>query len=581
MGIPSLNQTIVDGGLGLLPDAIDNTHVKLGVCSAGATASLAGYGDTSVLATALGNGPLVECAAGALVTPTQGRSGRPVYAQRIATTATGSQSSVTAARVGSSTGVVATTGNALDSVQVRVKITRAGTRNTGAFQLSFDGGNTYAPETTIPSGGTYAPTGAGFSVTFDAGTYDVGDVFSFTAHEPSYSSAELGTALDALLTNPLEWAMVHLVGVVAPEMSPVTESGTTPPDVTLTGTPNGYHNVVIDITLGGARGTAEFRWSIDGGATWAASGVATAASVTLTGTGLTAAFSTGTDYNVDNLYTAHAGKGLRDRADMAKAKMAAAEAVSRYAFALLDAPPDMSDAVLIAAMEGFESTRVAVAPGPVRVFSPLTNRKMRRPFGWSAAARIAAIDPHRHPGEVAMGALADVLVTDTAGGDFRDERKTETLDVKRFMTSRTWIGLAGAYVTRGRLMAPAGSDYAQVMNRRVMDKACRVARQGGMRFVNASLVVNPSTSTVPAGQPGAPGTIDEREARTIENYVAGLLNAALLATRQVSQVIVQVNRTDNLLSTSTLRMKVRLVPLAYAEYLEEELSLVNPALQAA
>lgn len=580
MSIPELQQTIVDGGLGLLPEGIDNVHVKLGVCSSGAAASLAGFGDTSVLAAALGNGPLVDATAGALVTPTQGRSGRPVYAQRIATTATGSQSSVTAARVGTSTGVVATTGNALDSGQVRVKISRAGSRNVGAFQLSFDAGNTYAPETTIPSGGTYAPPGAGFSVTFDTGTYDVGDVFSFTAFEPSYSSAELGTALDALLANPLEWAMVHLVGVVAPEMTSVTSAGTAPPVVSLTGTPNGYHNVRIEITTGGARGTAVFRWSADGGATWT-SAVTTAATVVLTGTGLTAAFATGTDYATDNVYTAHAGKGLRDRADMAKTKMVAAEAVNRYAFALLDAPPDMSDAVLIAAMTGFESVRVAVAAGPVRIFSPLTNRKLRRPFAWSAAARIAATEPHIHPGWVRLGALVDVTTTETSGGDFRDERKTETLDALRFMTSRTFIGLAGAYVTRGRLMAPAGSDYESVQNRRVMDKASRIARAAGLPFLNEDLDVNPSTSTVQSGLPGAPGTLDEKKARDIETEINGKLRAALVATRQVSEVRVQVNRTDAILSTKRLRMKLRVTPKAYAETIEQELSLVNPALQLA
>lgn len=578
MGIPVLTQTIVDGGLGLLPDSIDNVHVKVGVCSSGAAASLAGYSDTSVLVTALGVGPLVDCTAGALVTPTQGKAGRPVYCQRIVPAATGAQSAVTATRVASSTGVVATTGTALDSGQCKVKITRAGTRNTGAFQLSLDNGNTYAPEVTIPTAGTYAPTGTGFSITFDAGTYEVGDIFSFTATEPAFTSTELGTALDALLANPLEWSFLHVVGVPPPEMTSVTSAGTAPPVVGLTGTPNAYHNVRIEITTGGARGIAVFRWSVDGGTTWT-SAVTTAAAVVLTGSGLTATFATGTDYATDNVYTAHSGKALRDRADMAKTKMTSAETASRYAFILLDAPPDMSDAVLIAAMDTFESVRVGIAAGPVRVISPISNRKLRRPFGWTAAARLAAIDPHRHPGEVAMGALADVTTTETSGSDFRDERKTEVLDVKRFLTSRTHIGFAGAYCTRGRLMAPAGSDYAQVMNRRVMDKTCRIARLGGMRFMNAALPVNPSSSTVQAGLPGAPGTLDERTARDIEGYIGGLLNASLLATRQVSQVQVQVNRTDNILSTATLRMKVRVTPLAYAETIEQELSLTNPALQ--
>lgn len=83
---------------------------------------------------------------------------------------------------------------------------------------------------------------------------------------------------------------------------PITEAGTTPPDVTVTGRALGDYSLRIEITTLGARGTALFRWSIDAGTTWEATGVATAATVELGDTGLTAAFETGT-YAVDNVYT--------------------------------------------------------------------------------------------------------------------------------------------------------------------------------------------------------------------------------------------------------------------------------------
>jgi hypothetical protein len=75
-------------------------------------------------------------------------------------------------------------------------------------------------------------------------------------------------------------------------------TGTSPPAVTLSGTLTQAANVVIDIDTGGARGTATFSATING--TSVASGV-TAASVLL-GSGLTANFATGTDYNADNQY---------------------------------------------------------------------------------------------------------------------------------------------------------------------------------------------------------------------------------------------------------------------------------------
>lgn len=95
-------------------------------------------------------------------------------------------------------------------------------------------------------------------------------------------------------------------------MGAVTEDGTTPPDVTLSGTPLGAWDLRIKIPVGGTRGTATFQFSTDGGNTWSAS-ILTAASVELIDTasdslvgmngrtGITAAFAAGT-YATDNTY---------------------------------------------------------------------------------------------------------------------------------------------------------------------------------------------------------------------------------------------------------------------------------------
>jgi hypothetical protein len=85
---------------------------------------------------------------------------------------------------------------------------------------------------------------------------------------------------------------------------PLTSSGTLPPSVSLGGTPVvGSIEIVIQITTGGATGTAIFQWSQDAGQTWT-SGVVTAASVTLTGTGLTANLPAAGTFSTDNIYTA-------------------------------------------------------------------------------------------------------------------------------------------------------------------------------------------------------------------------------------------------------------------------------------
>jgi hypothetical protein len=94
--------------------------------------------------------------------------------------------------------------------------------------------------------------------------------------------------------------------LTVPQKSAVTSSGTLPPVVTLSGTPLKYFNLRVEITLDGARGTAEFRYSLDGGSTWAESGIVTAATYEMPGTGVTLNFATGTDYATDNVYKARA-----------------------------------------------------------------------------------------------------------------------------------------------------------------------------------------------------------------------------------------------------------------------------------
>lgn len=86
----------------------------------------------------------------------------------------------------------------------------------------------------------------------------------------------------------------------------LTSQGTTPPVVTISGTPTslfGLH-IEIDSTAGGTGlGQATFKWSTNNGTSYVATGVATAASVVLGSTGITAAFPAG-PYNTDNKYDA-------------------------------------------------------------------------------------------------------------------------------------------------------------------------------------------------------------------------------------------------------------------------------------
>jgi hypothetical protein len=107
-------------------------------------------------------------------------------------------------------------------------------------------------------------------------------------------------------------------------MGTVTSTGTSPPAATITGTPTGPWDLVIDCVVGGGNATATIRFSTDGGATWSATMTtlahSTAQALTDTATdslvgnngttGLSVSFASGT-FNADNQYVSKANLKAR------------------------------------------------------------------------------------------------------------------------------------------------------------------------------------------------------------------------------------------------------------------------------
>jgi len=91
--------------------------------------------------------------------------------------------------------------------------------------------------------------------------------------------------------------------IIRHEMS---QTGGTGPAVTLSGEPSGTWNLKFDIITGGARGTATFKYSTDGGSSYQPTVYVTNASVAIGTTGLKAAFPTGT-YSNASIYTIRTG----------------------------------------------------------------------------------------------------------------------------------------------------------------------------------------------------------------------------------------------------------------------------------
>lgn len=390
---------------------------------------------------------------------------------------------------------------------------------------------------------------------------------------------------------------VPVTQATAGSVGTITQSATGPA-LTATGSePDDSYELRVEVLIAGEVGTAEFRYSLDGGDTWSPA-IATAATYEIPDSGITLQFPAGT-YVEGEVYSATCTAPAFDTSGLASAmdaalaatqqwrllhvvgyaatgadsatmaatvasKMTQARTQRRYAYAVLEAADD-TDAHLITAFASFVSDRVMVCAGFEELVSAVDARIYKRPAAWPIVARIMRLAVSRDVGAVADGALDASVVS-----LYRDERKTEGLDAARFATLRTFAGRPGFYVTAGKMMAAPGSDFRHHTNRQVMDVACQVAYNGLHEWVNIDLLIDDD------------GNIDEGEARRIEKKVLGRLRTALLSPvpPDASDVSFVLKRDGNLLSTETLSAKTRVRPKGYARFIENEIGFSNPALEA-
>lgn len=556
MALPDVTITVQDGSLGIVPASVANIHVKVGVCSGGVVNTMYSFTDKNTLSTTLGQGPLVEAAAHSL-----GVNGGPVYCMPINPSVAATVSAVVQA--GTGTGTLAVTQG--PAQQILVKMLAGTTQSTATFAVSVNGG---------PYGPTQGPYGAGpytyaipntmTTLSLGAVTYTPGDVWTFA------TTGGIGTG-----------------------------GASSPP--TLTSNVVDSFNPIITIVTSGALGAATFTYSVDGGNTTSATTlVPSTGKFAIPNTGIVLTFA-GTFVAADTytFTTTQAGYSNADvsaaftalfadarqwgfvhivgkatsianaasLASVVDTQMTAAAVAYRFAFAVIEAPWDAvtnNDAAYAASttFNTFASVRTQVCVGDCGLTSgTVSGRVLQRSIAWPYTARLALIPVGEDPGYVGRGSLTSVQSL------YRNETATPGLDALRYVTLRTLPGYAGYYVTNGNLMAAAGSDFNLVQRRRVMDLACTITRAAELPFLNGSVRVDPVT-----------GFIDPRDAGRFEARVNAQLKAGIVDIMQATSSTVQLNRTTNLLSTSSEPVTVRIVPLGYFKSIPTNIGFTNPAI---
>ncbi len=389
-------------------------------------------------------------------------------------------------------------------------------------------------------------------------------------------------------------------------------SGTSVPTIANASTSDGDYEVRVDVIAGGTIGVAgiTYKYSLDGGRTYSKTfALGTGTSITVGTTGIVFNLAAGTliagDYWTAAAYapTPLAANVADDLALLGQSAQPWSilhyvgpvdDTIAGYLDAFMDAQraahkprawignaavPVMANdlttadeatysAAIVADMNGYETTYGKVCAGDVRFRSSLNGGYHRRPFSFLVAARTASVSEEINIADVNLGPFRGATIADSAGNpESHDESIYPGLDDLRFCVARSWPGLRGVYVNRPRLFSGETSDFQLMPHRRVMNLAHVALYNYFLRRLNQPIQVNRRT-----------GYILETVAREMETGAEAALRTVLGAQPKASAWSVALSRTDNLLSTRTINVTARIVPLGYAETIEIELGFQNPAL---
>jgi hypothetical protein len=238
VSIPNASQSIVDGGLAIVPASNDGVSVKVGTSSTGAAGfySYAGS-DTDDVADDLGEGPLPDATVKNLVQS----GGKQTVALKVAATTTGSSSAVT--QSGAGPAVTISSGTPYDYALMVVKITLGGARGTATFQYSTNGGTDWSDD--ILTAATYAlPTGV--TIAFAAGTYVLNETYSWTDTADAFTASDVGDALDDIIDSAYDPEFVHILGYPTTAAGSATIAATVATKIASAHAAKRYFFVVIE-----------------------------------------------------------------------------------------------------------------------------------------------------------------------------------------------------------------------------------------------------------------------------------------------------------------------------------------------
>ena len=180
------------------------------------------------------------------------------------------------------------------------------------------------------------------------------------------------------------------------------------------------------------------------------------------------------------------------------------------------------------------------------------------------AGRVASVPVQRNIGRVADGPLAPAVMylgektVDEAGDDIA------TIYDKGYITPRTYVGRTGYFFSDDRMACDPTDDYAHLTNRRTVDKAARIAYDTLLDFMLGEIEVNDD------------GTMQQPVLKDWQAAVESAVDTQMTAAGELSAsggsgCICYIDPSQNVLSTSTVNVTLKVRPYGYARFINVEL----------
>lgn len=402
------------------------------------------------------------------------------------------------------------------------------------------------------------------------------------------------------------YCIKHTPASAALSSAATTQAGSvSPPAITVSGTPTDRFNLLVTVVVGGVRGTATFKYSLDN---FDSSVVAptqsqvrtTAATFAIPNSGLTLNFPTGT-YVAGDTYTLSTVPPEPTTTDLATVATLLQNhpELDFHLWLVSGAQPDSTTGAAFAAALAGDATALVTSYRFIRAFCDVgstdtaanihtadaswTSTRVCPGYGYVVRPSVLPYEGFSNRrtsciGGIAVRAMSVPISNDLArfadgpdNGVLKiefDGFYNQQLDTDGVSTMRTWPGISGFFIAGGKLKAPFGSNFTDVQFGRIMDVACKTVYQAQLIY-EADFFRTLTDGT---------GHIDPRDAATIESQVGNSLADVLTRptnakgeSGHVSGFSYKVDQTINIITSGQLVTKVGIVPFGYAKDIETTL----------